>query len=209
MIPKYVKNLLGKNEQIVFATRRHVIALWVPAVGNLCFLFVLLIVPIYLSAREMEFAYILYPLTLYPMCIFAKDLLRWWNERYFITNRRVIQAEGIINKRVIDSSLEKVNDVILVQTLLGRILNYGNVEILTASEIGVNDLRTILDPVRFKTEMLNQREALGINEGIVNTGSKKPEEIPSILNMLDNLRKQNLLTQEEFENKRTQLLKGV
>ncbi len=82
-------------------------------------------------------------------------------EEYIVTNRRVIQTAGVFNKHVIDSSLEKVNDVVLTETVLGRLFDYGNIEILTASEMGVNLLRHIVSPVKFKTEMLNQKERVG------------------------------------------------
>ena len=37
-------------------------------------------------------------------------ILRYMNQEYVLTNRRVIEVEGVLNKRVTDSSLEKVND---------------------------------------------------------------------------------------------------
>ena len=53
-----------------------------------------------------------------------------------ITNRRLLKVTGILNKRSGDSSLEKINDAILSQTVLGRMLNFGDLEILTAAEHG-------------------------------------------------------------------------
>jgi len=87
-------------------------------------------------------------------------LLQWYNERYLITNRRVMVVSGVINKNCSDSALEKVNDVLLKQSVLGRIMNFGDVEILTASELGVNLFKNIAGPVRFKTVMLDQKEAM-------------------------------------------------
>ena len=34
----------------------------------------------------------------------------WQNEEYLVTTRRVIKVEGILNKRLADSALEKIND---------------------------------------------------------------------------------------------------
>ena len=65
-----------------------------------------------------------------------RDILIWWNRQYIITSLRVIQISGVINKNLTDSSLEKVNDVKLSQSIVGRLFDYGNVEILTASEVG-------------------------------------------------------------------------
>ena len=37
-----------------------------------------------------------------------------------------------------DSSLEKINDAVLEQSFFGRMLGYGDLDVLTASEIGVD-----------------------------------------------------------------------
>jgi hypothetical protein len=88
----------------------------------------------------------------------------WRNQEWLITTRRVIRAEGILNKQMSDSSLEKINDARLDQSLIGRIFNYGTLDILTAAEeVGgqqVADFPMIADPVQFKVAMLNQKELL-------------------------------------------------
>lgn len=143
-------------------------------------------------------------------------MLIWWNEQYIVTNRRVIQTEGIINKHVIDSSLEKVNDVVLNQSVWGRILGYGDVEILTASEIGVNRFERITQPVRFKTEMLNQKEDLGVldefnrrAESTLEAPSPVAVDIPELIAELDELRRKGIISQQEFEQKKQELLRKI
>ncbi len=73
-----------------------------------------------------------------PLVDMLRHILDWTNRQFIITNRRVIQVSGFINKNVTDSSLEKVNDVKLAQSFWGRLFDYGDVEILTASELGTN-----------------------------------------------------------------------
>jgi len=128
----------------------------------------------------------------------------------------VIQLEGIINKHSIDSSLEKVNDVVLEQSAVGRMLNYGDVQILTASEFGVNLFRRIAHPVRFKTEMLDQKEALGdldVFEGrarrVLSEEAPSAGDIPELIAELDELRKRGTITDEEFEEKKKALLERL
>jgi hypothetical protein len=109
-----------------------------------------------------------------------------------------------------DSSLEKVNAVVLWQSLIGRILDFGDVKILTASKIGVNNFETMKSPVRFKTAMLNQKEALGADEpprGTERTegteGTEKPPEeskgrISDLISGLEKLRLEGAVTDKEF-----------
>ena len=64
------------------------------------------------------------------------QILRYVNEEYVVTSRRVLQLEGVINKRVRDSSLEKINDAVLTQSLFGRIFGFGDMNIDSASDDG-------------------------------------------------------------------------
>lgn len=212
----YVEDLLGDNEQILVRTRQHWIVLASTLFANLVTVVVIFIVWIAAGiavaffvplAPLAPFTLAILVLLIFPAWNLARNLLAWWNEEYMVTNRRVIQAEGTINKHVIDSSLEKVNDVVLNQTFFGRMLDYGNIEILTASEIGVNNLHNIASPVKFKTAMLNSKESLGVNEPFgPRHGTGADHDVPTLIAELDELRKQGVLTEAEFEAKKAQLL---
>ena len=84
-------------------------------------------------------------------------ILRYMNQEYVLTNRRVIEVEGVLNKRVTDSSLEKVNDIVLTQSVFGRMFGFGDLEILTASDTGISRFRMLVQPVKFKREMLDAK----------------------------------------------------
>jgi uncharacterized membrane protein YdbT with pleckstrin-like domain len=210
----YLESLMGAREKIALKERQHWLVilprlvLW-GAVSALIFL-----ITVVLAAAILDgLALVLLLGLLFPFWRIAVDLLNWWNEQYVITNRRVIQLEGIINKHSIDSSLEKVNDVVLKQSALGRILNYGDLQILTASEIGVNLFRRIAHPVKFKTEMLNQKEGmsqLDIFEGragrVLSEEAPSRGDIPELIAELDELRKKGIITAEEFEENKKALL---
>ncbi len=139
-----------------------------------------------------------------PILTMTVDILNWSHRQYIITNRRVIQISGIFDKSVIDSNLEKVNDVKMNQTAMGRLFGYGDIEILTASELGVNLFKRIDEPIRFKTAMLNAKES--VDRGITSEEVPMPATIPDLIARLDNLRKQGVLTDEEFQQKKSELL---
>ncbi|HET7727283.1 MAG TPA: PH domain-containing protein [Candidatus Limnocylindrales bacterium] len=86
--------------------------------------------------------------------------LRYLNEEYTVTNRRLIHAEGVINKRSMDSSLEKINDAELTQSVFGRIFGFGDLDVLTASETGIDRLRMLRDANGFKKAMLEAKHDL-------------------------------------------------
>ncbi len=206
----YVEELMGENERIVVRTRQHWMVLASSFLTNLIVAIAIVILGLMVSIFAAPFVgplgALVFVLLVFPFLSFLRDFLDWWNEEYLVTNRRVIQAEGTINKHVIDSSLEKVNDVVLTQSFVGRLMDYGDIEILTASEIGVNKLHKIAAPVKFKTDMLNQKEALGDDEHFGHHVPGAQRDVPSLIAELDELRKQGVLTEAEFQQKKAQLL---
>jgi len=203
MAKSYIQGLLGENERILLVTRQH----WFVLFSNILLeilLIVLLIVGVSAAAVVNPQAGFGFVLVLVPLIGMLRDILIWSNREYIVTNRRVVQISGVFSKDVVDSSLEKVNDVKMSQSFFGRLFDYGDVEILTASEIGVNLFKRIGDPVKFKTAMLNAKEKLGY-EG---TGAhvRPADDIPAQIAELDELRKQGIVTEAEFQAKKKELL---
>jgi len=203
MAKNYTESMLGENERILLITRQHWFVLFSAIVAEIL---VTLIV-----AAGIIFAAVFNPLALFglllaliPLASMLRDILDWYNREYIVTNRRVIQVSGVFNKNVIDSSLEKVNDVKMTQSFFGRLFDYGNIEILTASELGVNLFKRIGEPVKFKTAMLNAKEELGLEGAGVH--APHVEGIPEQIAELDDLRKRGILTEAEFQQKKTELL---
>lgn len=209
MAGNYIDSLLGEREKIILITRQH----WFILVSMILFeitlilvLFVATIFAALLAQAYLSLGWIIFigfVLMLLPIASMIRDILIFTHHQFIITNRRVIQISGIINKNTTDSSLEKVNDVKMSQSVLGRMFNYGDIEIMTASELGVNQFRRIERPIRFKTAMLNAKE--NMDAGIYNHEGRG-DDIPTLIAGLDRLRQQGTLTEEEFQAKKAELL---
>jgi Short C-terminal domain/Bacterial PH domain len=63
-------------------------------------------------------------------------------------------VEGLFNKRAADSGLEKINDAILEQSLLGRMFDWGDLRVLTAAEEVADDYHMLHHAPKFKKTML-------------------------------------------------------
>ncbi len=207
-MPKsYVQSMLGEHETVLHTARQH----WLVFLSSIL---VEITVTIILAAIALVVNILVPPTLIYSIIVFLvlllvpligaiRDFLIWWNRKYLVTNRRVIQISGVVNKNVTDSSLEKVNDVKMEQSFLGRLFNYGDVEILTASELGANLFQRIGDPVRFKTAMLNAKEAL---ERGNQPETAEAEDIPAMIERLARLRDEGAITEAEFQAKQAHLL---
>jgi uncharacterized membrane protein YdbT with pleckstrin-like domain len=212
----YVRKLLGDNEKLVFMTRKHFVVIGRAMVYGLFAIVVIGAGAVFASTMIGPPGLLLGVLELLPLAQLAVIIIRWSNEEYIVTNRRVMKVEGFMNKHVFDSSLEKVSDVELDQSFLGRMFNYGDVEILTASDIGANKFTRIANPIAFKHYMLNEKEALGalhefgsLEQRVVNGQAQGKQDVPGLIAELDELRKKGIINDAEFESKKAELLKRM
>ncbi|MCL4562398.1 MAG: PH domain-containing protein [Chloroflexi bacterium] len=208
MTDRYINSLLGTQEKVELVTRQHWFIFFRSIVFELIFAIIIIAGTIAIWSLAWALGWLGFFLLVIPAIGLLQDYLNWSNKKYIITNLRVMQVAGVINKNVTDSSLEKVNDVKLSQSFWGRIFNFGDVEILTASELGINQFKTIGEPVHFKTTMLNAKVALegSLDHPYNHDAPPQGEDIPSLITQLDRLRQQGVLTPEEFEKKKAELL---
>lgn len=202
----YVRDALGKNEQVIIFSRKHVIVLLGPLFSSLFGFAIVFTVLIYAINYKPSLAIYALLLIGLPVLYFLYAILKWWNEEYYLTTHRIIQAEGIVNKKIIDSSLEKVNDIVFSQWWLERLLDFGDIEILTASDIGVNRLDNIKSPLKFKTAMLDQKQLIEERANKTQEAQINVSQEEILLKNLEELKNADLLSQEEFDKKRKQIL---
>ena len=233
MSESYLQSLLGDREKIIRVARQHwfllISAIFLEIVLILIIFAVSIALSITIGATTPGIVPIImivgFIALLFPLATMIRDILIWSHHILVVTNRRIMQVTGIFNKNVIDSSLEKVNDVKMMQSALGRMFNYGDIEILTASELGSNHFRKIDDPVGFKTAMLNAKDQLEHGEDILPQPQPHavtpaapstpvpeqpvPADVPALITQLAQLRQQGIITEEEFLSKKAELLKKI
>jgi len=154
--------------------------------------------------------------------------LAWRRERYLVTTRRVIEAGGVINKWTRDTSLSMITDMLVGHPWIGRILGYGEIDLLTASEAGTNKIRFLPDPDGFKKALLDAKyeHEMEVGGGYVagapaaiaasppppapaepaGPAALSAEEVDESITRLADLRDRGLITAEEFEEKKREIL---
>jgi len=72
-----------------------------------------------------------------------------WTTETDVTNLRVVHKAGFIKRRTFEMSLDKVESVDVNQSILGRIMNYGDVTVVVSAK-APRQSRTIASPLEFR-----------------------------------------------------------
>jgi len=199
---RFIEHMLGEQENILLFTHRHWLSLLKMIFLEITVILFITtgIVIVALQQMKNEWLWVLFVI---PAVSMIHDILIFYNHQYVITNRRVLQISGVINKHVTDSSIEKVNDIHLNQSVWGRIFDFGDIEILTANEVGDNKFKMINHPIRFKSALLKSKTEIGVE-----VPSPKMD-IPKLIKELGDLRDQGVITEEEFVEKKKKYLSDL
>jgi len=214
----YVDRLLAPGETVLHRTLRHWVVLmrWIGSAVVLAVLGIAM-ASIYGFAGWQGSgigAWIGVGLLAIAVLVALPAIMRWVTEVYLVTDRRVIRVAGVLHKHTLDSGLAKVNDVRLTQTVLGRLLGYGTLEIITASDSGINRLDYLPQPMAFKKAMMTATEARGGGSApAISSASALVTAPPSSrrspadrLADLDEMKRRGQLGDDEYRAKREAIL---
>ena len=149
---------------------------------------------------------------------------QWQTTRFAITDQRVAYQSGFIHRRGVSIPLNRVNNVNFSQNLIARILDNGIVTIESAGEAGDSVFENISDPehvrnvifaqVEADEEADSKRSAKDLRDAIQGLPTDQPAAtaIPSTsdrLAQLADLRDKGLVTPEEFEAKRKEIVEDL
>jgi uncharacterized membrane protein YdbT with pleckstrin-like domain len=150
---RYIDDILQPGEKVLYSTNAHWI-FYLPAISAWIVALVLLI----LSRTTITESIIL--LCLAASAIVGIVALYWtvkawfqrWTTETDVTNLRVVHKTGFIKRRTFEMSLDKVESVDVNQSILGRLLNYGNVTVRGVGE-GAETIKTIAAPLDFRNHI--------------------------------------------------------
>jgi uncharacterized membrane protein YdbT with pleckstrin-like domain len=129
--------------------------------------------------------------------------------QYVLTDRRLLRLHGILSQSSMDSYLDKINNAEHHQTVWGRLFGYGDVEIDTAAESGAEVFPRISQPLAFKRAIdqaiVAYHNAPPGQPAAATASSSGAERIRQLKRLLD----EGLISRDEFEAKRKQLLDQI
>src|SRR5262249_5051227 len=70
-----------------------------------------------------------------------------------VTDRRVIYKTGLIRRHTTEMNMDKVESVLVDQSVIGRLLNYGTIHV-RGTGVGIENLHYISSPISFRNTVL-------------------------------------------------------
>ena len=160
------------------------------------------------------------------------NIVEWLSAHFGVTNMRVLRYEGLLRHSSSETLLKTLTDVRLEEPAIGRMLGFGNLRILTASgRAGEDDWRTVAKARELRTAIQEQLAAVtgggaqpdaapapasppapaAVAPAAAGTEAAPAPAAPSAdtassLAALDNLHTQGLITDEEYQAKRSEII---
>jgi uncharacterized membrane protein YdbT with pleckstrin-like domain len=149
-----MRTRLRETEQVVMITKKHPLS-------------IILVVMLTVIALVLFFVFIRHKAAAWIFGILSLGLggavavMFWIRQRdlWIVTDQRVIDERGIFSLYSMESPLDKITNVSVSQSVLGRILGYGLAQIQTAGEAGITEELKIMSPRAFREAIFEQREA--------------------------------------------------
>lgn len=142
----YIEKNLAPRERLIYLTQLHWIIFFFPAVITVAILVFIYYKPEMRLANLVGVVLIVY--------LYLATAIRYISCEYGISTERVLMKEGFIRVRTFDTVLSRVESVELQQSLLGRIIGYGDV-IVCGTGGDKTVFATISDPAAFRTKLMS------------------------------------------------------
>jgi uncharacterized membrane protein YdbT with pleckstrin-like domain len=149
----YVKHVLQPGEEIRHTANIHWITYWPGLV-----LLVLALVVLFLAESREPGSPRIFLLAcggiigLAAVVLLVREWWGWWTTEIAVTNRRIIYKTGFISRDTNEMHMDKVESVKVDQSVLGRLLDYGDVTVL-GTGTGLETMRTIATPIELRNHI--------------------------------------------------------
>ena len=131
-----MRTKLQPGETVALIVSKHWLVLVKPA---LFFMAVLLYLPVR-HVKILGFEVLLNYLLPYAAAVSGGLFLYRYLDRrvniWAVTNLRLVDEWGILTHKSKENPLDKINDIIVEQTILGRLFGYGSISVQTAAKTG-------------------------------------------------------------------------
>jgi uncharacterized membrane protein YdbT with pleckstrin-like domain len=131
--------------------------------------------------------------------------VKWRSTNFVVTTDRLIFRSGVLAKNGREIPLDRLNDIAFHQSLFERMIGAGDLMIESAGERGQEQFTDIPKPAQVQNVIYAEIDRSKGRDAEMISG-RAQLSIPEQIEKLDELRQRGVLTQAEFDAKKTQLL---
>ena len=202
----FPKNLLHNEEQLILDLRPHWWFMFGPVLATIA----AAVLAILVLANDLhDVAKIAAGVVLLAAVVWlAIRWARWVTTNFVVTSDRLIYRIGVLSKSGIEIPLDRVNTIFFNQSIFERLLGSGDLIIESAGERGQQHFTDIRKPSLVQNVIYQQIEDNENRKFDRAAGAKgaREDSIPEQIDKLDDLRRRGVISQEEFDAKKAQLL---
>jgi uncharacterized membrane protein YdbT with pleckstrin-like domain len=147
---RYIDEILQPGEKVLYSTNAHWIY-FLPSILGWIAAAVFLVLSGIVPAGPPVLVCLSLAVIAALVALF-KTATAWfhrWTTETDVTNFRVVHKTGFVKRQTFEMSVDKVESVDVNQSILGRLLNYGDVTVLGVGE-GGKTLDMIASPLSFR-----------------------------------------------------------
>jgi uncharacterized membrane protein YdbT with pleckstrin-like domain len=199
----FPRKLLNEGEDVVLDLRPH----WWFLAGPATALAAGLVLAVAVLANDLADAVKLATgaLLVVAFAWFVARYLRWTTTNFVVTTDRLVYRSGVLAKQGKEIPLERLNDISFHQSIFERLIGAGDLMIESGGERGQQHFSDIRRPAVVQNEIYRQVE-LSRARDVDRAVGQRERSIPEQLEKLDELRRRGIISQAEFDAKKTTLL---
>ena len=199
----FPRKLLNDNEDVILDLRPH----WWFLSGPVAAVVVTVALTIFVAAIGAPGLLLVATLVLVLVTLvwLLLRFLRWTTTNFVVTTDRLVFRSGVLSKQGREIPLERVNDITFHASLFERVIGAGDLVIESAGERGQQMFTDIPHPMQVQNEVYRQIEAAQQRNADRMAG-RRELSVPEQLEKLDELRQRGVISQAEFDTKKSQLL---
>lgn len=126
---------------------------------------------------------------------------------YVLTSERIVVRTGVLTRNSREIPLESISNVVFNQSIIERMLGYGDVLLESSGETSATRLDDVPDPEAFQSQVYAAREQRSMHFSGGSSGPATPRDSTSRLAELADLHDRGKLTDEEYQAEKAKLLR--
>ena len=201
----FPRKLLNDGEDVVLDLRPHWWFLSGPVAAVVAALILFVVLQTKTDSDAVTIASLV-PIVLAALWL-AGRYARWTTTNFVVTTDRLIYRSGVLSKQGKEIPLERLNDISFHQGIFERVIGAGDLLIESGGERGQQAFADIRRPALVQNEIYRQIEAAQERDARRFSGRGGGSvSIPEQIDKLDDLRRRGVISQAEFDAKKTKLL---